>query len=109
MSDMAATGLARSLRARWVFPVSEPPLKDATVTIADGRIVAVGTESTDAPVEDLGDVALIPGLVNAHTHLEFSDLDLPPTVRKDVRLIVNLKDIGTLLDVNGSLNAIFGP
>jgi cytosine/adenosine deaminase-related metal-dependent hydrolase len=77
MSDMAATGLARSLRARWVFPVSEPPLKDATVTIADGRIVAVGTESTDAPVEDLGDVALIPGLVNAHTHLEFSDLDRP--------------------------------
>jgi LPS-assembly protein len=41
--------------------------------------------------------------------LEFSDLDLPPTVRKDVRLVVNLKDIGTLLDVNGSLNALFGP
>ena len=40
--------------------------------------------------------------------LEFSDLDLPPTVRKDVRLVVNLKDIGTLLDVNGSLNSMFG-
>jgi cytosine/adenosine deaminase-related metal-dependent hydrolase len=77
MSDMALTGLAHSLRARWVFPVSDPPLKDAVVTIVDGRIVAVGSEPTEGPVEDLGDVALIPGLVNAHTHLEFSDLARP--------------------------------
>ncbi len=40
--------------------------------------------------------------------LEYRDLDMPPTPRRDVRLVVNLKDIGTLLDVNGSLNAIFG-
>lgn len=40
--------------------------------------------------------------------LEFRDLDLPPTPRKDVRLVVNLKDIGTLLDVNGSINALLG-
>ncbi len=40
--------------------------------------------------------------------LEFRGLDLPPTPRRDVRLVVNLKDIGTLLDVNGSLNTLFG-
>jgi len=40
--------------------------------------------------------------------LEYRDLNLPPTPRRDVRLVVNLKDIGTLIDVNGSLNAIFG-
>ena len=40
--------------------------------------------------------------------LEYRDLDLPPTPRRDVRLVVNLKDIGTLLDVNGSINALFG-
>jgi hypothetical protein len=40
--------------------------------------------------------------------LEFRDLDLPPTPRRDVRLVVNLKDIGTLLDVNGSINALLG-
>jgi cytosine/adenosine deaminase-related metal-dependent hydrolase len=74
---MELTGSFYSLRARWVFPVSAPPLKDASVTVADGRIVAVGTGPVEGPVEDLGDAALIPGLVNAHTHLEFSDLAQP--------------------------------
>jgi LPS-assembly protein len=41
--------------------------------------------------------------------LEYRDLELPPSPRRDVRLVVNLKDIGTLLDVNGSINALFGP
>ena len=35
--------------------------------------------------------------------LEYRGLDLPPSPRRDMRLVVNLKDIGTLLDVNGSL------
>lgn len=63
------------LRAAWVCPVTAPPLADGWVSVLDGRIVAVGA-GHDAPqarrVEDLGDVALLPGLVNAHTHLELS-------------------------------------
>ena len=65
------------LRARWVFPVAGPPLRDAAVTICDGLIVAVGPPPRDAAIEDLGEAALLPGLVNAHTHLEFSDLAAP--------------------------------
>src|SRR5262249_3181358 len=41
--------------------------------------------------------------------LEVRELRLPPTNRRDYRFVVNLKDIGTLLDVNGSLDHIFGP
>jgi LPS-assembly protein len=40
--------------------------------------------------------------------LEIRELRLPPTSRRDYRLVVNLKDIGTLLDVNGSLDALLG-
>ena len=40
--------------------------------------------------------------------LEVRQLRLPPEPRRDIRLVVNLKDIGTLLDVNGSLDALFG-
>ena len=40
--------------------------------------------------------------------LEVRNLRLQPQPRRDFRLVVNLKDIGTLLDVNGSLDALFG-
>jgi lipopolysaccharide assembly outer membrane protein LptD (OstA) len=40
--------------------------------------------------------------------LELRQLRLPPSTRRDYRLVVNLKDVGTLLDMNGSLDRIFG-
>lgn len=40
--------------------------------------------------------------------LEVRELRVPPNPRREYRLVVNLKDIGTLLDVNGSLDRIFG-
>jgi cytosine/adenosine deaminase-related metal-dependent hydrolase len=67
----------RALKARYVFPVDRAPLTDGIVTIRDGVITSVGHETEAEVVEDLGNVALLPGLVNAHTHLEFSDLAAP--------------------------------
>ena len=57
--------------AAWVLPVSQPPIRDGWVGVELGRIMALGQGRGD---EDLGDVALMPGLVNAHTHLELSYL-----------------------------------
>lgn len=67
-----------TLRARWVVPMDQPAIENGAVTISEGRIVEVGTcQQSPGSYEDLGDVALIPGLVNAHTHLEFSDQAVP--------------------------------
>jgi len=66
-----------SLRARWVVPIDRPPIAGGVVTVAGGRILAVEPRPAGRPIQDLGDVALLPGLVNAHTHLEFSRLDQP--------------------------------
>jgi cytosine/adenosine deaminase-related metal-dependent hydrolase len=66
-----------TLCARYLFPVAAAPLAGGTLTIEAGRIVAVGAPLRDGPVEDLGNVAIVPGLVNAHTHLDFSDLPVP--------------------------------
>jgi cytosine/adenosine deaminase-related metal-dependent hydrolase len=64
------------LRARWVLPISSPPIDDGWVTIEGGSITAVGSGRADGgeAERDLGRVALMPGLVNAHTHLELSYL-----------------------------------
>ncbi len=66
-----------TLRARYVFPVAGDPLPDGTVTIHDRVISALGAGPAEGEVRDLGNVAILPGLVNAHTHLEFSDLARP--------------------------------
>ncbi|HZL91661.1 MAG TPA: amidohydrolase family protein [Pirellulaceae bacterium] len=66
-----------AIQARWIVPIERPPIQGGIVSVADGRIVAVGENVSGRPPTDLGDVALLPGLVNAHTHLEFSLLDRP--------------------------------
>ena len=70
-------------RAAWVCPIDRPPIKDGVVEVADGRIVGVNSRQPDAAVRDLGNVALMPGLINAHVHLELSWLRgrVPPADR----------------------------
>ncbi|HEY1180358.1 MAG TPA: amidohydrolase family protein [Phytomonospora sp.] len=59
------------LRAARLFD-GERLREDATVTIRDGRILAVGeTPPSDATVVDLPGATLLPGLVDAHVHLAF--------------------------------------
>jgi len=72
--------------ARHVVPVSSPPASDGAVAVHEGRIAAVGRRSevlkaagAGAEVRDVGDAVLIPGLVNAHVHLDLSWMrDDPP-------------------------------
>src|SRR5438552_6280072 len=67
------------LSAAWIAPMDGPILRDAAILIERDRIAAVDSARTllsahpDAETQDLGDVIVLPGLVNAHTHLELSD------------------------------------
>jgi cytosine/adenosine deaminase-related metal-dependent hydrolase len=74
MSSATAPQSTWSLGAPWVFPVSSSPLADGIVIIAGERIVAVEPRGQHRPDVDLGDVAVLPGLVNAHTHLDLTGL-----------------------------------
>ena len=72
-------------RAAWVLPIAGPPLGGGWVLTADRRVKACGSgagPSTSTSIEtiDLGDAVILPGLVNAHTHLELSWMrgKLPP-------------------------------
>lgn len=60
--------------ARWVIPVGAPPLRQACVAVSGERIAYVGDRAHAPPGEDveLGDAVMLPGLVNAHTHLDLA-------------------------------------
>ena len=73
------------LRARVVLPISAPPIHDGAVVISGQRIAAVGrwrelARTSSGPVIDLEDMALLPGLVNAHCHLDYTNMagQFPP-------------------------------
>lgn len=67
------------ITARWVFPVDGPPIERGVIEMTDGLIADVSAlrGQPDANTVDLGNAAIIPGLVNAHAHLEFADLSEP--------------------------------
>ena len=63
--------------ARWVVPVTAPVIDHGTVIVEAERIVWVGARDAapSSPLdrdEELGNVVLLPGLVNAHTHLDLT-------------------------------------
>lgn len=62
--------------ARWVLPIAAAPLRDAAVVVDGSRIVWVGpsAHAEAGRHEQLGASILLPGLVNAHTHLELTGL-----------------------------------
>ena len=64
-------------RARYLLPLTTPPVEDGIVRIADGKIQSIGPYRNESDVEDLGDVAIIPALVNGYTQRELSSLKSP--------------------------------
>jgi cytosine/adenosine deaminase-related metal-dependent hydrolase len=60
--------------ARWVLPITQPPIENGTVVESDGKITYVGPRQSAPSGDDyeLGESILLPGLVNTHTHLELT-------------------------------------
>jgi imidazolonepropionase-like amidohydrolase len=62
--------------AAWLVPIANEPIHKGWLTVDHGRIVALGRRAANDPTPgvELGDVAVMPGLVNAHTHLGLARL-----------------------------------
>lgn len=63
-----------SLTAQFIFPVDGPPLENGIVVVEGALIKAIESAGARKPDLSLGGCAVIPGLVNAHTHLDLSGL-----------------------------------
>jgi len=98
----------RVYAARWALPIVTPPVEHAAVAVSDdGRIAYVGPADAapDGDRVDLGNAALLPGLVNAHTHLELTamrgfleELDFVTWIRTLTRARAEVLDDARLLD-----------
>ena len=62
----------RILSADWVLPVDGDPIEQGAIAIEDGRIAAVGTAAELGEGERFPEAVIVPGFVNAHTHLEYA-------------------------------------
>jgi 5-methylthioadenosine/S-adenosylhomocysteine deaminase len=64
--------------ARWVLPVASTAIEDGAVAVEGSLVVEVGTRKKlaarfpEARVRDFGAAAILPGLVNTHSHLELT-------------------------------------
>ena len=80
--DLAKAGgwgsIMQIYAASYVLPISSPPIAGGALAVENGLIAAVGTLAElraahgGAPVVDLPGCVIVPGLVNAHTHLELT-------------------------------------
>lgn len=66
------------ITADWVVPISRPPIRNGAVIVRHGTVVEVGTvEELSGLVpstsrHDFPDCVIVPGLINAHTHLSLT-------------------------------------
>ena len=95
------------LRARLVLPIARPAIANGAVLISGRHIVSVGrwrdcSSEDRARALDLGEVVLLPGLVNAHCHLDYTGMAgqfPPPKLFTDwLKLITTAKSFWTLAD-----------
>ena len=93
--------------ARWVVPITSEPVRDGVVAVEGNRIAFVGPpeEAPSGADYDLGDALLLPGLVNAHTHLELTamrgfleDLDFRRWILRLTSARRDVLDADALLD-----------
>ena len=88
-------------RARWILPIERPPIEGGWIRVSGGRIAELGDGRAPGNPEDLGDVAILPGLVNAHTHLELSWMAglVPPAASMNdwIRSLMRLRRGGSSL------------
>ena len=85
-------------RACWVLPIDRPPIEGGWIETQGERISRIGAGPAPSAVEDLGDVALLPGLVNAHTHLELAWMAgrVPPAASMEewIRTLLTVRRAG---------------
>ena len=110
-----APDATRLYRARRVLPLASLPIEDGGLAVRGNEILAVGewkalrSDHSGAVHEDLGEVILLPGLINAHCHLDYTMMrGALSGERAFADWIRNLTELRRSLDQGDYLEAIAG-
>jgi len=89
------------ITARWLFPGDAPPLAGGGVVLDGARVAAIEPHGGVWDI-DFGHAAILPGLVNAHTHLDLSgmqSMDPPnPDFTGWLRQVIAHRRAGSMLN-----------
>lgn len=104
----SAKGIVVLKAARLIDGTGAAPITNAVVVVTDNTITAVGTAAAvrippDAKTIDLGDVTLMPGFIDAHTHLIGRTLGDPAG---DNALVRDFQSFGAILSVENARNTL---
>jgi imidazolonepropionase-like amidohydrolase len=96
-----ARGVVVLKAARLIDGTGAPPIQNAVIVVTDNKITAVGDSKSvripsDAKVIDLGDATLLPGFIDAHTHLIGRVLGDP---ENDTGAVTDYDSFGAILGV----------
>ena len=94
--------------ARMIDGTGAPTVSNAAIVVTDDRIVAVGPASAvtvpaGARVLDLGDVTLLPGFIDAHTHIIGRTLGDP---LRDLAVVKDYASYGAIAGVANARNTL---
>lgn len=100
------------VKARIVLTMDGPPIENGAVIVDDNAIVAVGRADalehhSNRSEIDLGEMVLLPGLINAHCHLDYTGLRhaISPT-RSFTKWVQRINSIKRMLTTEDYLAAI---
>jgi imidazolonepropionase-like amidohydrolase len=104
------TGTIVLRAARVIDGTGAAPIQNGVVVVTDDKIVFVGSQATVRPpagarVMDLGDVTLLPGFVDAHTHIIGRTLGDPAG---DDALVRDYASFGAILGVANAQKTLMG-
>src|SRR5258708_4712808 len=94
--------------ARMIDVTNATTISNAVVVVSDDRIVAAGPAASvsipqGARVIDLGDVTLLPGFIDAHTHITGRTFGDP---MKDLEVVKDYQGFGAILGVDNAVKTL---